>query len=110
MTRIVQIVPSEGVNIYAEMTQKVRELSQSKKGAFSRSGKKVKDRAKWTHKSYKGWIKLQRTMSEVVVAEVKSLSHSEDHWQLFHAFLGWLDRHFDDKILSINIHYRGDAE
>ncbi|MBN9120462.1 MAG: hypothetical protein J0I06_15125 [Planctomycetes bacterium] len=110
MTRIVQIVPHEGVNLYSLMVQKVRELSESKQGAFSRSGAKMKDRAKWKHKTYKGWIKLQRSACEVIVAEVKSLSQADDHWQLLHAFMGWLDRHFYDQILSINITYRGEAE
>src|SRR4051794_17473962 len=110
MIRIVQIVPQEGVNLYSLMTQKVRELSQKNKGAFYRSAKKVKDRAKWSHATYKGWIKLHRTACEIVVAEVKSLSQSDDHWQLLHSLLGWLDRHFYDQILSINIQYRGEAE
>jgi len=40
------------------------------------------------------------------VAEVRSLSQAEDQWQLLHAFLGWLDREFAHKILTVNIQYR----
>ena len=110
MTRIVQITPHEGVNLYSLMTQKVRDLSNKNQGAFARAGKKTRDRAKWTHKTYKGWIKLHRSACEIVVAEVKSLSLAGDQWQLLHAFLGWLDRHFSDQVLTITILYRGETE
>jgi hypothetical protein len=39
----------------------------------------------------RGWINLERGLSEVVTAEVNSLTPDED-WQLLSAFLGWIDR------------------
>jgi hypothetical protein len=41
-----------------------------------------------------------------MIAAVRSLSQAEDQWLLFHAFLGWLDRKFAQKILTVNVQYR----
>jgi hypothetical protein len=106
MIKLIQIVPKEDERLYGLMVKKEIELSRKNKGSFYRSASKEHNRAKWTHKSYKGWIKLQRAEGEVVTVEIRSLSQSEDEWQIFHAFLGWLDRHFSDKIQSINVQYR----
>jgi hypothetical protein len=88
------------------MVKKELDLSRSNRGTFFRSARKERDRAKWSHKSYKGWINLERSNGEVVVAEIRSQSQTDDEWQLCHAFIGWLDRHFSDKIQAINIQYR----
>lgn len=82
-------------------------MSRKGRGAFYRSGPKAHNRAKWSHASYKGWINLERAAGEVVTAEVRSVSKSGDEWQLLHAFIGWLDRHFGDEIQAINIQYVG---
>ena len=103
--RLVQIIPVADFRLYGEMVQKEIEL-RSKRGAFKRSGPKESNRAKWEHSTYKGWINLERTSGEVVAAEIRSRSESEDHWQILHAFIGWVDRHFGDKILALQIHYR----
>ena len=110
MDRLVQVVPVPGVRLFGMMVKKELEIFRTRKdkAAFRRSGRKEHNRAKWSHERYKGWIKLQRAAGEVVTAEVKSLSKGDDQWQLLHAFIGWLDRHFADKIEAINIQYRSD--
>ena len=105
MRRLVQVVGNSEVNLYGEMVRKEVELSASKRGAFFRSGRKERNRAKWTHKAYKGWIKLEKGAGGVVTAEVISRSEAGDDWQLLHAFIGWIDRHFGESIKSLNIQY-----
>ena len=107
MTRLIQIIPTEGFRLFGAIVKKEVELCRKGKGTFYRSGAKERDRAKWSHSTYKGWIKLERTTGEVVAAEVKSLQKGGYEWQLLHAFVGFLDRHFGDRIGAINIQYTG---
>jgi len=30
----------------------------------------------------------------------------DEDWQLLSAFLGWIDRHFGDQVLAVNIQYQ----
>jgi hypothetical protein len=106
MNKLIQIVPAPGFRLFGQMVKKELELSRKNRGTFSRSAEKVRDRAKWSHAKYKGWIKLQRTEGEVVAVEVRSRSQSDDEWQLLHAFIGWVDRHFGNQIEELHIHYR----
>jgi hypothetical protein len=106
MIRLIQVIPSTDSRLFGQMVKKESELSRRGQGTFFRAGRKQRNQAKWSHVRYKGWIKLQRGEGEVVVAEIRSLSKGDDAWQLFHAFLGWLDRHFGKQIMAINIQYR----
>jgi hypothetical protein len=104
--KILQIIPQDGVRLYGAMVKK--ELELRKKGTFYRAAAKAKNEAKWHHKRYKGWINLRRGLSEVVMAEVRSvgLSAVDAEWQILRAFLGFLDRHFANEIVAVNIQYR----
>jgi len=106
MIRLIQIVPSTDSRLFGQMVKKELNLYRRNQGTFYRSGAKQRNQAKWSHKRYKGWLKLQRGEGEVVIAEVRSLSKTDDGWQLLQAFLGWLDRHFGKQIMAINIQYR----
>lgn len=104
MSKLIQIVPSEDVRLFGAMVKK--EIDLKNQGTFYRSGPKKKNQAKWSHLKYKGWVNLLRSSGEVVVVEIQSRARSDDEWQLFHAFLGWVDRHFRHQIQAINIQYR----
>ena len=103
--RLIQIIPERGHRLYGAIVKKEIELYKRGKGTFYRSAGKAKNSAKWSHKSYKGWVWIERGLGEVVIAELRSRATSQDEWQLLHAFLGFLDRHFGEKIESINIQY-----
>jgi hypothetical protein len=105
MSKLMQIVPIEGFRLFGAMVKKEIQLYRKNQGTFFRSAAKEKNKAKWSHKKFNGWIKLQRSEGEVVVAVFLTKSQGEDDWQLFHAFLGWVDRHFGDKVTAINIQY-----
>ena len=103
--RLIQIIPRDGYRLYGALVKKEIELHKKHKGTFYRSGAKTHNGAKWSHKSYGGWIWLERSLGEVVIAELRSKASNSDEWQLFHAFLGFLDRHFAEQIKAINIQY-----
>jgi hypothetical protein len=103
--RVIQIIPRKQCRLYGMLVQKEIELAKRNVGTFRRSGRKQKNVAKWDHKNFQGWIWLERGLGEVVLAELDSKSSNDDEWQLLHAFLGFVDRHFGDKIAAINIQY-----
>lgn len=105
MIRLIQIVPKPGVRLFGKLVKK--ESDYRGKGTFCRSGKKTKEKAKWSHRKYKGWIVLERTAGEVVTVKLQSKSHAKDEWQLLHAFIGFVDRYFSRNIAAINIQYHG---
>lgn len=99
--RRVQIIPDGDCRLYSALVRKEAELKRRGLGTWRRSGKKVRDRARWVHSRYPGWIKIARGMGEVVQIEV----HSEVEWQLLDSILGFLDRHFSGEIGSVHIFY-----
>ena len=101
----IQIVPRKGFNLYGAMVQKEIDLYKGKRGTFFRSAPKQKQKARWAHKKFPGWIKLQRGTGGVVIAEVHSRSNPSNEWTLFRAFMGFIDRHYRDNIFSISIQY-----
>jgi hypothetical protein len=103
--RQVQIIPDNGFRLYGAMVAKEADLARNNRGTFRRSASKEKDKAKWSHSSYSGWIRLQRGMGEVVMMEVHSKKEGTE-WQLLHAILGFIDRHFANSVKSIHIQYR----
>jgi len=103
--KVLQIVPREDVRLYGELVRKEAAIRGAGRGTFYRAGAKRRDAAKWRHKAHKGWVNLQRGLSEVVTAEVHGHAADQD-WQMLSAFLGFVDRHFGGEILAITIHYR----
>ena len=102
--RRLQIVPKPGFRLYGALVAKEVELSRKNRGTLRRSGRKLKERARWEHKKYPGWLKLTRGAAEVVDIEVRSTGKGED-WQLLRSILGFIDRHFGNKVRVINIQY-----
>lgn len=102
--RQVQVIPRDRYRLYGAIVAKEVELSRKDLGTFRRSAKKQKNRAQWSHVKYPGWIKLRKGMGEILQVEVRSQKKGAD-WQLLCAMLGFLDRHFGDKIQTISIQY-----
>jgi hypothetical protein len=100
----ISVTPREQENLYGLMVKKELELRKKNQGTLHRYASKKKNEARWLHKSYKGWINLQKCLGGMVVATVKS--HDRDaEWQLLTSFIGFLDRHFGDYINNINLTY-----
>ena len=103
--KVVQIIPIERKRLYGAMVKKEAAIRKKGTGTFYRARARRRNAAKWRHTKYKGWVNLERGLSEVVTAEVNSLAADHD-WQLLAAFLGWVDRHFGDQVLAVNIQYQ----
>lgn len=106
--KVLQIVPRDGVRLYGAIVKKEVELSRKKKGTFYRAAAKERNEAKWRHVNFSGWINIRRGLSEVVMAEIRTsgASTADQEWQILHAFLGFLSRHFEPQIAAVNIQYR----
>jgi hypothetical protein len=103
--KVIQIVPQEGLALYAGLAKKEAEIRKKGLGTFYRAAVKNRNSSKWRHKAYSGWITLERGLGEVVLAEIHAPAPGQE-WQLLSAFLGFIDRHFGSRILAITIHYR----
>lgn len=106
MTHLMQVVPGKGIRLFECMVKKEAELARKERGTFFRTGVKQRGRATWSHVTYKGRVMIERSSGEVVTVEMKSLSEAGDQWQLLHAFVGFMDRHFGKSIKAINIQFR----
>lgn len=100
----VTITPKSGEDVYALLTQKERDLRFKNQGTLHRAGPKRKDREKWVHNTYYGWIQFQRCLGGMTVAVIQS-KNADAEWQLLTSFIGFLDRHFRDELVSITLGY-----
>lgn len=100
-----QIVPKAKFNLYGALVRREAELRRKKLGTFRRRPGRAKDRTSWKHKSYRGWVNIARGMGGVVLAEIRTKPGPEQEWELFHAFMGFLDRHFRQRLAAINIQF-----
>ncbi len=97
--KLLQVIPKEKVKLKSLLKSKERSL-RGKNTSFIRKGK-----GHWKHVKYPGWIKFEGSKQGVLIVEINTRK-PEQEWQLLQAFIGYLDRHFGDKIESIFIHYR----
>lgn len=97
----IQIIPAEEVNLKRGLEEKERELRQRGAGTFRRAGP-----GKWKHTRFKGFVKFQKGIGDVLCVEVTSgRSSEEDEWQLLGSFIGFLYRHFKDDVVTITMQF-----
>ncbi|OGR25705.1 MAG: hypothetical protein A2139_14095 [Desulfobacca sp. RBG_16_60_12] len=105
--RTLRIIPRDSFDLYAALVRKEIGLARKKQGTFYRSGRKKHGEAKWAHEAYSGWVSLQRCKDGVVIAEIQTRARPSREWELLHPFLGFLERHFGNRINAINILFLG---
>jgi len=103
--KLLRIVPRDGNRLYDAILRKQAEIRRGGRGTFLRAGARKRHATRWTHVRYKGSIKLEPGPSQSVEAVIKSPDRG-DEARLLSSFLGWLDRHFGEHLLSVNIEYR----
>jgi hypothetical protein len=103
--KLLQIVPRGHTSLYSAMIKKQAEIRKSGRGTFMRAGASSRKAARWTHVRYKGSLKLKPGESEAVEVAIRSPERG-DEARLLSSFLGWLDRHFGDRLSAVNIHYQ----
>jgi hypothetical protein len=102
--KTVEITPREKSPIYRGLVQREAEIRKKGRGTFSRKGPLRQGTAIWNHKRFKGTVGLKREDAELVTAKIRS-AKPEDEGGLLKAFLGFVDRHFGDRVATITIHY-----
>lgn len=101
--KVVQIVPRGKVRLFGAIVKKEADIRKNDRGTFYRVGRTTAHAARWNHKRFSGSVNLAHGDDETVTARVKSRSQE---WQILSAFLGWVDRHFGDQVVTVNIQYK----
>jgi hypothetical protein len=104
----ITLTPRQKADTFRLLTEKELELRRKKQGTLHKSGPKKAGHVKWVHRSYPGWIRLQRSLGGVTVALIQSKREGGEN-QLLASFVGFVDRHFHDQVSGITISYDGDA-
>ena len=97
--KFLQIIPKEGVDLKNELKTIENDLRSRGRGTFYKVSV-----GKWKHVKFWGWLRFEKSLGGVLNVEIKSKTEGE--WQIFSAFIGFLDRSIGDKIHSINIQYK----
>jgi hypothetical protein len=100
----VTVTPKSNENLYGLLVGKEVELRQQNRGTLHRRGGKKRGDEKWAHASYPGWVRFQKCLGGMVVAQIQS-KNPDGEWQLLSSFIGFLDRHFRDDVSTITISY-----
>jgi hypothetical protein len=103
--KVVEIVPRERTRLYGMLVAKEAAIRKGGRGTYVRVGRKTQDSTRWRHRNYRGSVQLKRGPSEVVTAKVRATT-PEDERKLLSSFLGFVDRHSGDQVVTITIHYR----
>jgi hypothetical protein len=103
--KVVEVVPRERARLFGTLIAKEASIRKNGRGTYVRVGRKTSDAARWKHKMYRGSVQLKRGPSEVVTARIRA-STPEDERRLLSSFLGFVDRHSDDQVATITIHYQ----
>jgi hypothetical protein len=101
--KMLEIVPRDGRRFYDAMVRKQADIRKKGRGTFSRSGPKRRTAARWVHAKFTGSVDLER-LPDRVAAKIRSRVGADES-KLATAFLGWIDRHFGDQLVSVTIHY-----
>ena len=102
--KLLQIVPRDRTHLFGAIVKKQAEIRRSGRGTFVRAAGKRRNAARWTHVRYRGSVRLAPAAEDAVAVEIKSPERG-DEARLVSSFLGWLDRHFGDRLASVNIQY-----
>ena len=103
--RQLQVIPEARFGLYDAIVAKQAALARKNRGTFRRSAPKAKNRARWNHLRYPGWVKLRRGAGGEVQIEVRP-KRGGSEWQLLQAVLGFVDRHFGKRVRAIHILYK----
>jgi hypothetical protein len=104
----ITLTPRHKSDTFRLLAEKELELRRKKQGTLHKSGPKKPGQVKWVHRSYPGWIRLQRSLGGVTVVLIQSKREGGEN-QLLASFVGFVDRHFHDEISGIHISYDGDG-
>jgi hypothetical protein len=102
--KVIEIVPRAKAKLYDGLVKKEADIRRGGRGTFYRAGRAGRNAAQWKHRRYGGSVNLSRGESEAVTAKIRGQAGGD--WQMLLAFLGFVDRHFGDKVAKMMIDYR----
>jgi hypothetical protein len=100
----VTATPKSNEDLYGLLVAKEVQLRQKNQGTLHRKGEKKRGNEKWTHATYPGWVRFQKCLGGVLVAQIHS-KIPDGESQLLQAFIGFLDRHFRQELGTVAINY-----
>ena len=103
--KLIEIVPHHRAHLYGTLVAKEASIRKRGRGTYVRVGRKMNNATRWKHKMYGGSVQLKRGPSQVISAKIRAAT-PEDERKLLSSFLGFVDRHSEDQVATITIHYR----
>lgn len=103
--KILEIVPRPRARLFGTLVDKEAAIQKNGRGTYIRVGRKSGSSARWRHKKYGGSVQLSRDPSETITAKIRA-SAPEDEIGLLRSFLGFVERHSQDKVATITIRYQ----
>ena len=103
--KILEIVPRPRARLFGTLVDKEDSIQRKGRGTYVRVGRKSNSAARWKHKKYGGSVELSRDPDETITAKIRA-SGPENEIGLLRSFLGFVERHSDDRVATITIHYR----
>src|SRR5262249_8035912 len=103
--KIVEIIPRTNARVFGRLTDKQAAIHKKGRGTYERVGRKSASAARWRHIKFGGSVQLARADSESITAKIPAAEPATQR-RLLASFLGFVDRHSDDKVATITIHYR----
>ena len=103
--KILEIVPRPRARLFGTLVDKEAAIQRNGRGTYIRVGRKSGSSARWRHKKYGGSVELKRDPSEAITAKIRERV-PEDEIGLLRSFLGFVERHSQDKVATITIRYQ----
>jgi hypothetical protein len=103
--KVVEIIPRPRARLFGTLVDKEAAIRRNGKGTYERVGRKSATAARWRHKMYGGSVALKRDKSETITARIRAAAPEAER-RLLSSFLGFVDRHSQDQVATITIHYR----
>lgn len=102
--KLIDIEPAGRAKLFDALIEKEDAIRSAGRGTFFRDGPARRNSATWKHRAYPGRVELKREETAAVSARIRTNDKARE-WQMLSAFLGFVDRHFGDRIEAINIRY-----
>ena len=97
--QVLQVIAQETTdNFYTSIVQKERSL-RGKGTTFIMQKRDI-----WKHSKYPGRIKIHKVSRRILSFEIQTRAEGKE-WQMTHAFVGYLNRHFSSNIDQISIFF-----
>jgi hypothetical protein len=99
--QILQVIARETCENFVSL---LKEKERSLRGTSTTFSVEKKQRNVWKHERYPGKIFINTLNKKIVSFEIKTRPEGQE-WQITHAFVGYLNRHFSSEIAQISIYF-----